>query len=186
LLDLKIILPFGCLQQDLVKSIIYTDDLDLLMKMFWWTFYCLSTMGFPVYLVDIIHSGLSDRHQEHCINDFRNGHTTFLLGSSKISAGMDFPDVQRVIQYKVCGLTLVSADQHRGRGGHCAGLNAVGIFLVEPGMQKDGGLSVENPGAEDPGILDLVQADDTCCNVIFVRHLENPPHPHDPLHCCCN
>jgi hypothetical protein len=184
--DLAFILPFGSQERDLMKSIIYTDDLELLTKMFWWIFSRLSAMGLPAHLVDIIHSGLSDRHQDICIKDFRNGRTMFLLGSSKISAGMDFPDVERVIQYKVRGLTLASADQRRGRGGRRAGMRAVGIFLVEPGMLKDGGLSVESPGCEDPGMLDLVQSDDTCCDIIFARHLENPPYPHDPFRCCCN
>jgi ERCC4-related helicase len=115
--DLAFILPFGSQERDLVKSIIYTDDLELLTKMFWWIFSRLSAMGLPAHLVDIIHSGLSDRHQDICIQDFRNGRTMFLLGSSKISAGMDFPDVERVIQYKVRSLTLASADQRRGRGG---------------------------------------------------------------------
>jgi superfamily II DNA/RNA helicase len=136
--------------------------------MFWWIFYRLFAMGFPAHLVDIIHSGLSDRHQEHCIVDFWNGHTVFLLGSSKISAGMDFSDVERVIQYKVHGLTLASADQRRGRGGRHAGMKAVGIFLVKLGMLKDGGISVKDTGIEDSGILDLVQSDDTCCDIIFI------------------
>lgn len=65
-------------------------------------------------------------------------------------------------------------------------MRAVGIFLVEPGILKDGGLSVKSPGCEDPGMLDLVQLDDTCCDIIFACHLKNTPYPHDPLHCCCN
>jgi hypothetical protein len=65
-------------------------------------------------------------------------------------------------------------------------MRAVGIFLVEPGMLKDGGLSVESPGCEDPGMLDLVQSDDTCCDIILACHLENPLYPHDPFRCCCN
>jgi hypothetical protein len=34
-------------------------------------------------------------------------------------------------------------------------------------MLKDGGLSVESPECEDPGMLDLVQLDDTCCDIIL-------------------
>ncbi|KAJ7256039.1 P-loop containing nucleoside triphosphate hydrolase protein, partial [Mycena rebaudengoi] len=112
-LDIAFILPLGCHASNLVKTIIYCDDLELLTKMFWWAFQRASSMDLPTHVIDIIHSGLSARHQEICLEDFRNGKTSILLGSSKISAGMNFSGVRRVIQYKCRDLTISDLDQRR-------------------------------------------------------------------------
>jgi hypothetical protein len=41
-------------------------------------------------------------------------------------------------------------------------------------MAVDGGLSVDNPGDEDPGIFDLIQSNTSCSQLIFYLWLENP------------
>ena len=59
-------------------------------------------------------------------------------------------------------------------------------------MTKAGGLSVNEPGLEDPGIVDLIQSaeevDGECANLIFDRWLENPPRTelHSCLRNCCS
>lgn len=183
--DLAFILPFGARLSDLVRSIIYCDDLDLLTNMFWWAFQRAASMGIPTHAIDIIHSGLSDEHQELCLKDFRSGKTVLLLGSSKISAGMNFAGVRRVIQYKCRGLTIEDLDQRRGRGGRRAGETSVGIVFVEPSMMLGGDVSVESPGDQDVGIVELVQSTE-CAEIIIQRWLENPPHLRNPACDCCN
>ncbi|KAJ7726146.1 P-loop containing nucleoside triphosphate hydrolase protein [Mycena maculata] len=146
-LDLAFILPFGCSESSLakVKSIVYCDNLDLLMKM-------AASMGIPTHAIDIIHSALSARHQELGLDAFWDGPTSILLGSSKISAGMNFPGVRQVIQYKY-------VDQRRGRGARRKGESAVGIIFVEPRMWRGGDFSIQNPGDQDPGIIELIQSE---------------------------
>ncbi|KAJ7213111.1 ATP-dependent DNA helicase [Mycena pura] len=184
-LDIAFILPLGTREADLVPTIVYADDLELLTKMFWWAFSRAASMGIPTHAIDIIHSGLSVRHQELCMNDFRNGITKILLGSSKISAGINFPGVKRVVQYKCRDLRLPNFDQRRGRGARRQGETAVGMIFVEPSMKLGGDFSVENPGEQDPGMIELVQSDE-CAEAIIQRHLDNPRHNRDPSYNCCN
>ncbi|KAJ7750919.1 ATP-dependent DNA helicase [Mycena maculata] len=186
-LDLAFILPFGCSESSLakVKSIVYCDDLDLLTKMFWWAFSRAASMGIPTHAIDIIHSGLSARHQELALDAFRDGPTSILLGSSKISAGMNFPGVRRVIQYKCADLTVPDVDQRRGRGARRKGESAVGIIFVEPRMWRGGDFSIQNPGDQDPGMIELIQSED-CIEEIIQRRLENPPHVRHHSCDCCN
>ncbi|KAJ7194955.1 hypothetical protein GGX14DRAFT_404312 [Mycena pura] len=58
-LDIAFILPLGTREADLVPTIVYADDLELLTKMFWWAFPRAASMGIPTHAIDIIHSGLS-------------------------------------------------------------------------------------------------------------------------------
>ncbi|KAJ7156077.1 ATP-dependent DNA helicase [Mycena crocata] len=185
-LDIAFVLPLGCRESDLKKNktLIYSDDLELLTDMFWWGYQRAASMGIPTHVIDIIHSGLSARHQEMALEDFRTGKTSILLGSSKISAGVNFPGVRRVIQYKVRGLTIPGADQRRGRGARRRGETAVGIFFVEPSMWPDA-ISMENPGDQDRGIIELVQSKE-CTEVIIQRNLGNPPHERHHSCDCCN
>ncbi|KAJ6626328.1 hypothetical protein B0H10DRAFT_1781634, partial [Mycena sp. CBHHK59/15] len=87
-LDIAFILPLGCRESDLLKTIIYCDNLELLKKMFWWAFQRAASMQIPTHAINIIHSGLSSRHQELTLEDFHSTKTSILLGSSKISAGI--------------------------------------------------------------------------------------------------
>ncbi|KAJ7854784.1 ATP-dependent DNA helicase [Mycena leptocephala] len=166
-------------------TIIYCDDLELLTKMFWWAFSRVSSMQIPTHVIDIVHSGLSSRHQELCLEDFRNGPTAILLGSSKISAGMNFPGVRRVVQYQCRDLPLPDFDQRRGRGARCKGETAVGMIFVEPSMQLGGGISVGSPGNQDPGMVELIQSNE-CAEAIIQRRLDNPPHNRHSSYDCCN
>jgi superfamily II DNA helicase RecQ len=183
-LDIAFILPLGCRASNLVKTIIYCDDLELLTKMFWWAFQRASSMDLPTHVIDIIHSGLSARHQEICLEDFRNGKTSILLGSSKISAGMNFSGVRRVIQYKCRDLTIPDLDQHRGRGARGKDETAVGMIFVEPSMLPDN-TSAGNTSGQDPGMMELIQSDE-CAEAIIQKHLENPHriYRHDSYPCC--
>jgi superfamily II DNA/RNA helicase len=113
-LDIAFILPLGCREADLVKTLIYVDNIELLTKVFWWACQRAASIGLRDYVIDIVHSGLSVRHQEICLEPFPTGRTAILLGSSKISTSMNFPGVCRVIQYKYCDLTIPDFDQRRG------------------------------------------------------------------------
>ena len=114
--DLTFLLPFGCQLSDIEPMLGYTDDIERLTKMFWWFLTRLASMGFPTDLVDIIHAGLSEEHQDVCLADFRAGKTCFLLGSDKIGAGMNFNRLPRVFQYMASGVTIPRWAQRRGRG----------------------------------------------------------------------
>ncbi|KAJ7684986.1 ATP-dependent DNA helicase [Mycena polygramma] len=184
-MDIAFVVPLGARLADLICTIIYCDDLELLTKMFHWLFSRAASMGIPTHAIDIIHSGLSPRHQELCMEDFRSGRTTILLGSSKISAGINFPGVARVIQYKCQHLQVSDFDQRRGRGARRQGESAVGMIFVEPSMQRGGKYSVGAPGDQDPGMVELVQSDD-CAEVIIQRRLDNPPHVRHHSCDCCN
>ncbi|KAJ7715861.1 hypothetical protein B0H14DRAFT_2644026 [Mycena olivaceomarginata] len=162
--DLRFILPFGVRITDVVKTIIYSDDLELLTKMFWWVLARLAAAGLPAYLVDIIHAGLSEEHQRLCLEDFRNGRTKILLGSEKIGAGMNFEGVSPYQKWK----------QRKGRGGRGENGSAVGYLMPEKALTSEGELSVENPGNEDPGLIELIQSSE-CAEFITDRWLENPP-----------
>jgi hypothetical protein len=37
-LDIAFILPLGCKELDLVRTIVFCDDLERLTEMFWWAF----------------------------------------------------------------------------------------------------------------------------------------------------
>ncbi|KAJ7626743.1 hypothetical protein B0H17DRAFT_963245 [Mycena rosella] len=52
-------------------------------------------------------------------------------------------------------------------------------------MWKGGEISMENPGDQDPGMVELIQSDE-CAEVIIQRRLENPPHVRHPSDDCCN
>ncbi|KAJ6536866.1 P-loop containing nucleoside triphosphate hydrolase protein [Mycena capillaripes] len=172
--DLRFILQFGVRIADIVKSIIYSDDLELLTKMFWWVLSELAAAGLPAHLVDIIHSGLSEDHQKLCLEDFRDGRTMILLGSEKIGPGMNFGGVCRVLQYVCKDLTISKWCQRRGRGGRDENGSAVGYLIPEKALTSEGELSVENPGNQDPGIIDLIQSPD-CSEFVYDHWLENPP-----------
>ncbi|KAJ7831849.1 hypothetical protein B0H14DRAFT_2592415 [Mycena olivaceomarginata] len=177
-LDITFILPLGSSAFNLVRTIIYCDDLELLTKMFWWAFQRVSSMDLPTDVIDIIHSGLSARHQELCLEDFRTGKTSILFGSSKISAGMNFSGVRRVIQYKCRDLTIPDVDQRRGPGARGKDETAVFMIFVEPSM-------LENTSGQDPGMIELVQSDE-CAEAIIQKHLENPRHIRHDSYPCCN
>lgn len=191
--DLTIFLPFGSQMSTLKSTLGYCDDIELITKMFWWFHGRLTSMGLPTELLDIMHAGLSQDHQAVCTNDFTAGKTMILLATDKVGAGMNFGSVDRVFQFKASGLTMSKWDQRRGRGGRIAGATSVGYLFAEASMLSAEGLSVENPGGEDPGIIDLIQSAELdeaeCADAIFDRWLENPPREEVFQHfrrCCSN
>ncbi|KAF4612582.1 hypothetical protein D9613_012725 [Agrocybe pediades] len=175
-LDLAFVLPSNATQESLKQAIIYCDDLEMLTAMFWWFHARLREFELPISLLDILHSGLSEDHQLLCTEDFIRGKTRILLGSDKIGAGMDFPTVSLVVQYRCRDLTLVRWEQRRGRGARRDGSTAVGVILVEKSMTgDDGDLSVLSPKTEDPALLDLIHSTSTCHIAVIDHWLENPP-----------
>ncbi|KAJ6558945.1 hypothetical protein B0H10DRAFT_1967174 [Mycena sp. CBHHK59/15] len=52
-------------------------------------------------------------------------------------------------------------------------------------MQLGGDFSIENPGEQDPGMIELVQSDE-CAEAIIQRRLDNSKHTRDPSYNCCN
>lgn len=174
--DLTSVLPWNATEESIVQTIIYCNNLDMLTAMFWWFHTCLGSMRLPTSLVNILHSGLSQKHQNICTNDFICGKTKILLRSDKIGMGMDFPSVKMVVQYWCCGLTLVKWEQHRGRGAQRSGATTVGAILVEKSMTGDeGDLPVTSPHFEDPALLDLIHSTSDCLEHIVNHCLENPP-----------
>ncbi|EEB89660.1 hypothetical protein MPER_12220 [Moniliophthora perniciosa FA553] len=171
-MDIAFVLPLDICAEDIKKTLIYCDDLDMLTEMFWWFFTRLTCLNFSPFYVDIIHAGLSEEHQMLCLRDFRNDTTEILLASEKVGAGMDFKGVEAVVQYKCRGLTIATWEQRRGRGARDPGTSAVGYLMVEASMRKD---SAEYSAAEqDPGILELVQDTDKCRTFISDFWMENP------------
>lgn len=59
-----------------------------------------------------------------------------------------------------------------------------GILFAEQSL-LDSDLSVENPGDQDPGILELIRSPD-CAELIIQKYLENPPFHRPPEYPCCN
>lgn len=174
-LDLAFVLPWNSTEESIIQTIIYCDDLDILTKMFWWFHTRLGSMKLPHHLLDILHAGLSDDHQELCTKDFINGRAKILLGSDKIGAGMDFPSVGLVVQYRCRDLTLVKWEQRRGRGARREGRTAVGVILVEKSMvDAPNNPSVSCPKFSDPSLLDLIHSRD-CLERVVETHLESPP-----------
>jgi hypothetical protein len=190
--DLAFLLPLNSRLTDLVPTLGYCDNLELLTKLYWWFNARLASMDMSQHLVDIIHAGLSETHQDMVMTDFRSGKIKILLGSDKIGAGLNLGCVDRVFQYQTSGLTVPKWDQRRGRGGRKPGSTSVGFLFVEPKMAIAGGLTVEDPGDEDPGMVDLAQSGShvevKCAEAVIDRWLENPPHEHVPLtrRCCSN
>ncbi|KAF9536389.1 P-loop containing nucleoside triphosphate hydrolase protein [Agrocybe pediades] len=187
-LDLAFVLPSNATADSLKQAIIYCDDLQMLTAMFWWFQARLKDFKLPISLLDILHSGLSEDHQLLCTDDFVRGKAKILLGSDKIGAGMDFPNVSLVVQYRCRDLTLVRWEQRRGRGARRDGSTAVGVILVEKSMTgDDGDLTVSSPKTEDPALLDLIHS--TTCHIVVVdRWLENPTRPanYTPCERCSN
>lgn len=158
-LDLCFVLPSTTTTLDsITPAIIYCDDLEMLTKMFWFFQTRAASLGLPAGVIDILHAGLSEAHQKICTDDFTVGKSRILLGSDKIGAGMDFPHVGLVVQYRCRDLTLVRWEQRRGRGGRRKGATALGVLLVEKSMTgEDSDLSVLSPKTEDPALLDYIQ-----------------------------
>src|SRR4051812_16164492 len=120
-------------------------------------------------------------HQKLCLDDFRTGKTKILLGSSKISAGMNFRAVRVVIQCLIRKITIPDASQRLGRGARGKGETAVGIFFVEPNMMPGGDL----PKDADEGMVKFIHSPE-CAEAIMDLHLGNPPREPLPGRCCCN
>ena len=57
--DLAFLLPDTVQLQDITKTIIYADDLEILTAMLWFFLERLSTLHLPISLIDILHAGLS-------------------------------------------------------------------------------------------------------------------------------
>ncbi|KAF8997526.1 P-loop containing nucleoside triphosphate hydrolase protein [Cyathus striatus] len=169
-----------------LSVIIYCDDLETLTAMFWWIYKRLVSSQLPVSWLDILHAGLSEKHQRQCIDGVSSGRVRILLGSDKIGAGMDFPSVGLVIQYQCHGLSIVRWEQWKGRGACCLGLTATELILVEKSMTRGLDSTVRSPNLQDPGLLDLVQTQG-CLQQCTDKWLENPLHE-SPIPCthCSN
>ena len=132
-------------------------------------------MKLSTSLVEIIHSGLSDTHQQRVLDDFRKGHTAIPLATEKIGAGVHLLRVERVVQYLAGNnLSLAKLDQRRERGARIKGMTAICYFLVEPDLTSND--LKEAQRTVDLGILALVKADG-CCQDVLDRFLENPLRP---------
>ncbi|KAF9522084.1 P-loop containing nucleoside triphosphate hydrolase protein, partial [Crepidotus variabilis] len=125
-LDLKFVIPWSATAETVPSTIIYCDDIESLTEMFWWFRARPSMQKLPPHFVEIMHAGLSERHQQLATKNFEAGRARVLLATDKIGAGMDFPHVTLVVQYGCRDLTLVKWEQRRGRGARRRGMTAVG------------------------------------------------------------
>ena len=191
--DLAFTIPPASQPSTIPKSLIYCDDLDMLTSMYWWYRSRLMAMGLPTSLVDILHAGLSQIHEDKALDDFERGNTRILLGSEKIGAGLNFSDVEAVIQYLIKrGLTIAKLSQRRGRGARIAGTTAIGYLLYQRNIGDTETGELENEGTIDPGLMELVRTTE-CHEKVIDRWLENPDREEDDStllsstrHCCSN
>lgn len=168
--DLGFTVPLGT--QQLMRTVAYCDNVDMLTSMLTWYRTRLRSMGLSESYADIMHAGLSDEHQRIALQDFREGRVYILCATEKIGAGINLPRVERVVQYLTRNnITLAKLDQRRGRGARSAGMTAVGYLLVEPELMH--GDLEELEGSVDPGILALVRATG-CYQAVIDKWLENP------------
>lgn len=172
---------------EVVKSIIYVDDLCMITDMYWWIHQELLQRGFPAGSVDIYHSGLTDEHKDLVSEDFRNFDSVVkvLIASEALGCGSHNRGVRRVVQYQCGGLTLCQLRQRFGRGARDGGYS-VGYLQYEKRLGRDGKVSPERPSTEDPWTLRMIQSDD-CCEAIFDEYFDNPDRPDNVLReACCN
>ncbi|KAI0337891.1 P-loop containing nucleoside triphosphate hydrolase protein [Trametopsis cervina] len=186
-LDLAFVVPESARAEDIAKTIIYCDNVETLTKMFWWFTSRLRALNLSTSVVEILHAGLSSRHEETALEDFRMGHARILLGSEKIGAGLNFPNVTRVIVYLVQpDLTLAKFEQRKGRAGRTEGTSGIGILMVQADL-FDGEVSDAVIASLDPGIWELISTRDRCLDEVLDQHLENlAQQPIQGWRCCCN
>lgn len=173
--------------QDIVKSIIYIDDVTMLTEFCWWIRREAVQRVFPVGSVDIYHAGLTEEHKDLVSEDFRRSDSAVkvLFASEALGCGSHNRGVQRVVQYQCGGLTLCQLGQRFGRGARDGGYS-VGYLLYEKRLGQDGKVSPAQPGTEDPWMLRMIQADE-CCETIFDKYFANPDRPDESQRTtCCN
>lgn len=171
----------------LPKTIVYVDDIKLLTELFWWITGKLVRLGLAaVRMVDVYHAGMSEVHKKLVQDDFApiTSHLVLLLASEALGCGANPKGVQRVIQYRCSGLTMSQVSQRFGRGGREDGGSSVGYLLHEKRLGLEGTLSPEQPGTEDFGLLQLIQLEN-CCNEIVDRYFNNPPRLLEAACRCC-
>jgi hypothetical protein len=84
---------------------------------FWWFQSRLESIGLCPDLVDILHAGLSKKHDSNVLIKFEMNHIHILLSSEKLGAGINFQGVGRAVQY-LC--TLIILPRLAQRFGHAA------------------------------------------------------------------
>ncbi|KAL4242295.1 hypothetical protein ABKN59_012046 [Abortiporus biennis] len=181
--DLLSVLPSTSspVSDDIPKTIIYCDDVEMLMKLFWWLRSQLESMGLSPDLVDVLHASLTPEHEDKVMCDFDNDLIKILLGTKKIGAGLNFRAVVWVYQFLLRNkLSLVRFDQRCGRGARSQEMTAVGYLLYDPSILEKG-----YNDSIDPGILQLIKTDG-CYEKVIDTWLENPPRPPPttPRFCC--
>lgn len=65
-LDLAFVVPESVRAEDIAKTIIYCDNVETLTKIFWWFTSRLRALNLSTSVVEILHAGLSSRHEEPC------------------------------------------------------------------------------------------------------------------------
>ncbi|KIY72128.1 P-loop containing nucleoside triphosphate hydrolase protein [Cylindrobasidium torrendii FP15055 ss-10] len=178
--DIAFLIPLGAKRQDLVKTIIYCDDRELLRKMLFWAQQRLAAEGLSPSLVEHLHAGLTEHHETSTMSDFRVAEVSFLLTTRKLGPGLNVFGVQQVITYTCKGLTMVEWDQRRGRmlrgpGDLLKFGTGRGVLVVESRMApEDGNIEDLVSAGEDRAILELLQRQEACLVPIYGRHLEFP------------
>ncbi|KAI0703002.1 P-loop containing nucleoside triphosphate hydrolase protein [Cytidiella melzeri] len=187
--DLAFILLNNATAASIVKTIIYCDNIEMLTKMFWWFNAQLKALRLPMYLLDLLHAGLSRNHERLALRDFCEGPGKIFLGTEKIGAGLNFPAVKRVVIYLVQNdLTVTKFEQRKGRAGRTKGATGIGILIAQPELfDEDAPFKVVR--AMDLGLLKVIRTKEACYKAAIDKALENPPclSPHgSDRHCCSN
>lgn len=90
-------------------------------------------------LIREYHSALSSEGKERNMTDFRLGITRIFICTDAVGMGVDIPDVDRVIQWKIPEYLSISGLWQRiGRAARDAGRCGIGIVFFEPSLRSLG------------------------------------------------
>ncbi|KAJ8080877.1 hypothetical protein PM082_017712 [Marasmius tenuissimus] len=169
--DIAFLVPPGLCLQDISKTLIYCNDTDLLTEMYWWLKKRLKDEDLPPHLVEILHAGLTNEHEESALGNFRDQRTLFLLATEKVGVGMNFIGQRgHLVQNENNGTVLTG----------------VGYLIVETSMvPEDGNIRNLIGTGQDAGLVTLVQPTDTCLTLIYDHFMENLPRPGDSVEVQC-
>ena len=93
--DLAFTLPTGARCADLHPTLVYCDNINMLTDMLWWYHQHLMDFGLPTDMVEILHAGLFQTHQQSVLQGFRNKSIFILLATEKIGASINLLHIER-------------------------------------------------------------------------------------------
>ena len=96
------------------------------------------------------HSVMSPEGKERNMASFRDGTTRILICTEAVGMGVDIPDVERVVQWKLPEfLTISGLWQRFGRAARSPAINGLGVIFFESAFNVDGALQGAYDNAEE-------------------------------------